>query len=286
MAIGYEFAFLCAILLSVKDSISKRLAANVDGTSSAFASFAFALPFYLLALAVLWYLGREQFSFAPAFLLLVFLRSTTDSFAESSKMWSFSYGDLSLVSCFHALSPIFLLFTSPLITGDRIESTDIIGLLLVVLATMLVAYRPATQDGGQRWKAIGLACVSAFFFSLNSCFDRLAVQHGTPVWSAFTMTLLSALMLLPFLRRKSDAKTDFVTHAKLFSWRGAIEVVFMSSKLAALQFLTAPQVVAIQRSALLISILSGRVLFHEHDTMRRLLAGCLIVAGIGVVLLG
>ena len=283
---GIEIAFLCALLLAVKDSISKKLAKDIDGTTSAFASFAFALPFYLVALTVLGLLGQEHFTFTRQFLLLVFLRALTDSFAECFKMWSFSYGDLSLVACFQALSPIFLLFTSPLITGDKVQPHDILGLAFVVGATLVVVYRPSSSAVPTNWKAIGLATLSAFFFSLNSCFDRLAVQHGSPVWSAFTMTMLSAVMILPFLKRSAQLPADLMVQARLFSLRGFIEVFFMTAKLAALQYLSAPQVVAIQRSSLVISIFSGRMLFGEQDTVRRLVAGCLIVVGVAVVLLG
>ena len=81
-------ALLSAVFSSSKDLLSKRLAFRLDGTVSAFASFWFALPFYVVVLAVLYYLGFEAFDWSLLFLTLVFLRSlsrTTKKVACQSK---------------------------------------------------------------------------------------------------------------------------------------------------------------------------------------------------------
>src|SRR5262245_8673040 len=97
---GVFAAVLSAVLSSAKDLISKRLAFRIDGTLSTYASFAFALPFYVAALALLVLLGKEDLSVSTAFLWLVLLRSVTDSFAEGMKMHAFAHGDISLVATF------------------------------------------------------------------------------------------------------------------------------------------------------------------------------------------
>src|SRR5947209_14169162 len=93
-------AVLSAVFSSAKDLLSKRLAFRLDGTASTYASFAYALPYYLLMLAILWLLGYENFTCSLSFLLLVVLRSVTDAVAEGMKMHAFCHGDLSLVATF------------------------------------------------------------------------------------------------------------------------------------------------------------------------------------------
>src|SRR5262245_32422985 len=115
---GFVAAVLSAFFSSSKDLLSKRLAFHLDGTVSTFASFGFALPFYVLVLAVLYLLGVETFECSFLFLMLVLLRSITDTFAEWLKMYAFAHGDISVVATFFSLSPLFLLITSPLITHD------------------------------------------------------------------------------------------------------------------------------------------------------------------------
>src|SRR3989442_15567184 len=93
-------ALLSAVFSSSKDLLSKRLAFRLDGTVSTFASFWFALPFYVLVLVVLYPLGVETFECSLPFLALVLLRSITDTFAEWMKMHAFAHGDVSLVATF------------------------------------------------------------------------------------------------------------------------------------------------------------------------------------------
>jgi drug/metabolite transporter (DMT)-like permease len=277
---GLLAALLGAVFSSAKDLVSKRVAARLDGTTSTFASFCFALPYYVLVLAVLVVAGRERLEVSLPFLLLVFLRSVTDSFAEGMKMHAFAHGDISLVASFFSLSPLFLLITSPLITGDRPSWLGVLAVLLVVAGSVLMVWRPGGSKRPAQTKGVLLALGAAVFFSLNSCFDRLAVQKGTPVFAGFSMTLLSALLLLPFVVRRRERVQELVTHRRDFALRGLLEIGFMTAKLYALQYLQAPYVVGVQRLALILSIVGGRVFFKEEEFTRRLAAGACIVAGI------
>ncbi|MBY0524556.1 MAG: DMT family transporter [Gemmataceae bacterium] len=111
-------------------------------------------------------------------------------------------------------------------------------------------------------------------------FDRLAVQEGTPVFAGFTMTLLSAAFLVPFVAFRGDRREALRAHCGGLWLRGFLEVTFMVCKLTALQYWSAPYVVGIQRFSLVLSIIGGRVFFRESDFGRRLAAGALIVGGV------
>jgi drug/metabolite transporter (DMT)-like permease len=280
---GLFAALLSAVLSSAKDLVSKTLASRLDGTSSTFASFAFALPYYLVLLAVLYLLGEEIITWSVLFLVLVLLRSITDTFAEWMKMHAFAHGDISLVATFFSISPLFLLITSPLITGDELSLLDVIAVLLVVAGSLLLVYRPSTRGWGSQKKGILLATGAALFFSLNSCFDRLAMKIGTPVFAGFTMTLLSALFLLPWVLLRKDRLAALHGEQRHLWARGFLEVAFMVPKLFAMQFMQAPDVVSIQRLSLVFSIIGGRVFFKEEDFGRRLAAGVLILAGVFLI---
>jgi drug/metabolite transporter (DMT)-like permease len=277
---GIVASLLSAVLSSAKDLISKRLAVRLDGTASTFASFAYALPYYVALLTVLYFLGAETFTLTITFLVLVLLRAVTDTFAEGMKMYALAHGDISLVACFFSISPVFLLVTSPLITGDRPSLRGSAGVLLVVAGSLGLFYRPSTAAWKGQGKGVLLALGASVFFALNSCFDRLAVQQGTPAWAGFSMTLLSAAFLLPFvLGRKARLDAMHAQQGSLLT-RGLLETLFMVSKLWALQYLPAPDVAGIQRVSLVVSIVGGRVFFGEPDFVRRLIVGVVILAGV------
>ena len=141
-------------------------------------------------------------------------------------------------------------------------------------------YRPSATGLAAQKKGIVLAIGASFFFSLNSCFDRLAVLEGTPVFAGFAMTLLSAGFLLPFIVWRRDRLESLRVHRGGLWVRGFLEVGFMVCKLYAIRELQAPYVVGMQRLSLVFSIIGGRLFFGERDTLRRLLAAALIIAGV------
>lgn len=287
---GIIAALLSAIFSTSKDLVSKKLSFSVDGTTSTFASFAFALPFYLVLLAGLYLAGFESFVIGTSFLLLVLLRAITDAAAEWLKMTALGLGEISLVVCFFSLSPIFLLIASPVLTGDPLSLGDVLGMFVVVLGSIIILHNPklslapSGKDSGTRGKAILLAILASFFFALNTCFDRLAVQEASAALSGFAMTALSALFFLPSVftpARRNALKSDF----KAFMLRGGLEVGFMVLKLLALQYLTATEVVGLQRCSMVLSVLGGWLFFGEKEIGRRLVGAVVIVVGSLITLL-
>lgn len=276
-------ALLSAGCSTAKDVISKRLAPKIDGTISTFASFAYALPYYAVFLALTWLLGFETFAVAPGFLYWVVLRSLSDSFAEWFKMHAFQYGDLSLVSSIFSLYPVLLLFIAPFITGDRITLAGAIGVIITIAGTLVILYRPRNSATPIHPKALLFAFGAAVFFSLNTCFDRLAAQSASPGLSAFAMTFLAGVFLLPLLRGKGQALSQLRDHQGLLWQRGFFEIAFMVIKLYALQHLQAAYVVGLQRVGVLFSVVSGKLVFNEEEFVKRLIGAMLIVVGVVVI---
>ena len=282
---GLIVALLSAVFASSKDTVSKKLAGSVDGTVSAFASFFFALPFYLVVLAVLYLLGVETFAVKDGFFFFIVLRALSDTCAEWLKMHALGEGDLSLITSFLALYPIILLFVSPLITSDPVSPMVVYSTALTVLGTLILLVKRPSNSPRLPVRGIFLALGAAIFFSINSSLDRMAAQTGSPVLSGFLMTTLAGIFLFPPMLRSRNWRGQIQSNTALFGLRGFFELAFMVSKLYALTVLSAPYVVAIQRISVLFSIISGRVLLNEGDFWRRLLAGCCIVSGVALILI-
>ena len=285
-AMGFLIAFLSTFVHTAKDLVSKKLTLAIDGTTSTFCSFAYALPFYLILLGVCYLFGYEVITFSTHFLLLVLLRSLSDSGAEWCKMQAIGYAEISLIAPFLALSPVFLLVFSPLITGDPLTANGVLAIVLSLGGSAFLLSKPKGTRSPEAMKGIGFGIMSSFFFSLNICFDRLAVQVASPVFSGFMMTLVATFFFLPAVVLRRDRLTSIAGAGRLLSLRGGLEVAFMVTKLSALTFLQAPYVAAVSRLSILFSIIGGRILFKEEDLKRRLIAGLLIVSGAVVAVLG
>ena len=282
---GVFTALLSSVFSTSKDVISKKMAARIDGASSTFASFAFALPFYLIAVAILWLYGFDIFTFSSAFWWLVLARALTDSVAEGLKMYAFAHGDISLVTLVFSLSPLFLIILSLLLTDDKLSVSGVTAVVVVVLGSQLLVWRPSEPGADRQRKAIALAFGASLFFALNSICDRLAVQEKkddpvVAVVAAFTMTGLSSVLLVPFVAFRKDRLQGLATYHRGLLLRGSLEMPFMICKLLAMLSLPAVYAVGLQRSSMILSVIAGRVLFKESDFGRRLAAAFLILAGV------
>jgi drug/metabolite transporter (DMT)-like permease len=284
MSIGIITTLGAATLASSKDLVSKKLASVLDGTASSFASFLFALPFYVLLLTGLWLMGKESFMITTPFLILVVLRAITDSATEWFKMSAFSVGDISLVAPIIALFPIFLLVVSPIINHDQVSTSGTLAVIVAVIGSLVLVWKPSTGIAKGQGKAVGLGLACALFMALNNCFDREAVKIASPAISGFAMTLLSALLLAPLVIFRRDRLLSLSQNRRPLLVRGFLEVAFMVTKLSALQFLPVQYVSGILRISVVFSMIGGRVFFREGDFLRRLIGALLIVSGVVAII--
>lgn len=282
---GLLACLFAAIFSSSKDLYSKKISLSVVGIHSAFASFVFALPFYCFAIGISWLFGYESFVLGTSFWWLVLARSLTDAVAEWSKMQSMVGADISQIVCFLSLAPLFLLVSSPLITGDVPGVLGCCGVVLTVVGSLIALDGFSSLRQGARPKSIALALLSSLFFSLNSSFDRLAVQQASPLLSGAAMTFLAAVLLVIPAIRVRGLQQSLTTHSKDYFIRGLFELFFMVLKLTALQYMQAPYVAGLMKMSLILSIIGGKVLFDEPHFKRRIIAGIVIAMSISLILI-
>jgi len=277
---GVLLALSAAFLATGKDLFSKKLAFSMSGIASAFGSFLFALPFYLVALIVAYLLGWESFEVSKTFFIYVILRAVTDAAAEWLKMTALREADISFIAPFLGMAPLFLLVVAPLLIGDIISIYGIFAVLLTVAGSFMLL-TGKRQTGSTR--AVLIALASAFFFSLNTSFDKLAVQEASPLLSAAAMTLAAGGLLgLPALRSRAISTNPLFSGNYLpLMIRGFLELLFMVTKLTALLYLPAQYVAALGKVSLLLAVFGGGLFFKEGQIFRRV-AGCLVILA-GVV---
>lgn len=273
--------------MSLKDLISKKLSTHIEGGLSAFAAYAFALPYYLILIFVLCLFGEIDFVFSVYFLKLVLARSLTDAVGKWFKMSSYKYGDISLVTIIYGLQPLFIILFSILILNQIPTTLATIGILIIVIGTLVLSLEKQVsfEELKNKKKAIILALLSTVFLSCNSVFDSLASKEAGAVWSAFSMTALATLFLLPISLKKKNIAPLQLNKFNL-SLRGFFEVLAMVSKLTALQYLEVAYVAGLQKLSILFSITGGYFLYNEKGFKIRFIAGILITIGAALILIG
>jgi drug/metabolite transporter (DMT)-like permease len=278
--VGVLAALLSACTSTGKDLVSKLLAGRVHPDVSTFASFFFALPFYLIVMVLAVFSGGETLHVTGAFLSLVFIRGLSDVCAEGCKMRALAHGDVSLVTGLLALSPLLLTILSPLITGDPVSLKEGIAIGFVVAGSFLLIRRDKKSGGIVQPVAVLYAVGGSLAFALNSCFDRLAVEHGGPLLSAFAMTLCASVLTSAFVARRAGSLGEMKLNVRAFLLRGLFETIFMVAKMIALVTLPAHVVVGIMRMSLLLTVVVGGAMFKEQDRVRRIIASAIMCAGL------
>jgi len=281
--IPYFWVFLAATGGVAKDIVSKRTAVSISGILSSFASFLFPLPLYLVLLWILYMLGLEDLHIAEGFFLAIFLRAITDTVAETAKMYALASIEFTTFTTIASLQSVAVLLLSPLITGDPLTGTIVIGAVVSVCGAVLTTFNRTAVPSR---RGLILSIVSLFSFALMGCFDRLSVKTASGPLSAFAMTALSALFLFPFTLRSKDAIGQLRRCARPFTLRAVLEVTNMSSKLIATQYLTAPEVSTLMRLNLFIAVIAGQKLFNEEGFFRRLAGVFLVLIGAVIVVYG
>src|SRR5204863_2105319 len=136
-----------------------------------------------------------------------------------------------------SMNPLFLLILSPWITGDHLSWLGLGAMLLVTLGSLLLVYRPSSANWVSQKKAIVLAATASVFFAINTCFDRLAMKgvdatppnpfdFWSPMLAGFTMTLVSALLVAPFVLLRRDRRESLAADWRGLWTRGFLEVIF------------------------------------------------------------
>ena len=282
---GVIAALISACTSTAKDLVSKLVSGRVHPDVSTFASFAYALPYYFIIMIGMSLWGDESLSLSRTFLMLVVLRGLSDVCAEGCKMRAFAHGDVSLVSGLLSLAPLVLTIISPLITGDPVYPREYLAIGCIVAGSILLVRRDKASGKVAQPVAILYALGGSLAFALNTCFDRLAVGHGGPVLSAFSMTLCAALLTLPVLLQRPGAMTELRTNTPQFLLRGLFETVFMVAKMFALVTLSAHVVVGLTRMSMLLTVIVGGVMFQEGDRARRIIGSAIMYGGLLLLVL-
>lgn len=285
--LGILIAIIAAILATSKDIVSKKLSSSLSGTASTFASFAYALPFYLILIPLAWATGYEQFSVGQNFIFLVFLRSLSDAAAEWLKMTSFTYADVSFLVPFMSVGILFVSLLSPTLTGDQISTPGYCGIFLIFIGCLAFTLEIKKQSINGKKMLIGalFALGSSFFFAVNGCIDRLAANQASPLIAGFSVTFVAALLFLPAILKTPTALTAIRMESKQCLLRGIFETFFMIAKYAALVFLPIHIVSGVMKSSLLFTIIGGNTILGEREFLRRFIAGIFIFIGIILLVL-
>lgn len=218
----------------------------------------------------------------PEFWTLLACSGALNAIAYVLYIRAFRLSDASLVAPLVLLTPVLMLVTSPIMTGEHAPPMGVFGVLFTVLGVGLL---DAGEADGRRFnfhilardKGARLMLGTAVIWSVTSNIDKLGVRASTPlIWIAALMIVIAFCSVCYWLAARRAAP-------RLFALRYAVgagsAMAFGSAmQMWALTVLFTPYVIAIKRLSALFTVLaSGHVL--KEETGGRLLGAAVMLVG-------
>lgn len=195
--------------------------------------------------------------------------------------------DLSLAVPLVALTPLFMLLTSPLIVGEYPNFFDGIGVFLIVIGSYLLNIKEKSQGYLAPFKALlhqpgsKLMLLVAFLWSITTNFDKIGVQNSSPIFWVFALLTSMSVLLLPVLLHKtSNPKRQIIQYLPMLMATGFFNALGVIFQMQALTMTLVVQVIALKRTSVLMGVLFGHFIFKEKDIQERFLGAAIMMGGV------
>jgi uncharacterized membrane protein len=298
----FLFSFLTATAAAGNDIFFSRQALKaLPARVKAFAISVAAMPLLLIALS---------FSRIPtvhhSFWWIVTLHAALMAVAHILYMRALALGPLSQTQPILALTTVFLIFTNPLMTDDRLTTTGMIGVALVGIG-IYATQHPGKDASGhvagflspfiEMWRQPGVMSKLgvAIIFSVTANLDRLAISASSgpfylAIDSMITAAFLGAVLLFQYVRKRSETgisgAAPMAIPFRQLAIGGSIHASSMIFHMTALTFASVPYVIAVKRlSILLTSLWDYFVRKGRAPHWYRLIGVMLVVGGVALILL-
>ncbi len=279
--IWFLFAFLTAFFESLKDIASKKTLATSNEYIVAW-SWMFFPAFFLLPVLLVQGIPPIQ----PNFWMAVIAGGITNTIAFNLYTKALKASDLSITVPMIAFTPIFLLVTSPLIVDEFPEPLGIVGIMLIVAGSYILNLKEKHKGFLAPYKALirergpKLMLGVAFLWSLGANIDKVGIQNSSAICWIVAITACMTLFMTPIMLWHTKDKRMIVRHAPGMTLIGICSTLVSLCQMTALMMTLVAYVIAVKRTSILMSVVSGYLIFHEKGIRERLPGTLIMIAGI------
>lgn len=270
-----------ALAWSLADLFAKRALATLPPVRVAWVRTALALP-VLAAVALGTGVTRPDGVFWAAFACALPLEIAAALLYQHALRAS----PLGLAAPYLAFTPAFLVFTGRWILGEVPAGPAYLGIGFVCLGGYLLHLEPGlgwaeplralARERGSR-----LMLAVAALYSVTSALGKIAVVHSDPVTFGLLYYAALTLCLTPWALRPGKGGAPRWSPDLLGV--GVFSALMILAHFAAIRIAPASYMIALKRTSVLWSILLGGTLLRETGWRRRLAAGAVMVAGVGLI---
>jgi len=280
----FFLSLACAFFTATTAALSKGILKKYNVFFAGWARFLFSLPIFVALL----YTFRPHFSFEPGFwkIVIVLLPFEVSAFLLFLKALKIS--PLSLTFPFLGLTPVFTIFFSRFLLGEKVSPIGIAGIAIIALGTYLLNINHVKEGflaplkNIYREKGSLLMVIVALTYGATSVLGKKALLLSGPLSFAAVYYGIFFLIFTPLaLAEQRKVKVKFEKRdAFLFLGLGVSFAAAMLFHFNAVVLTNVSYMVSVKRLSLVISVLYGGIIFHEKGIGSRMLGSAVILCGV------
>jgi len=276
-------SLISAFTLATSDALTKRALAHSNEYLVAWFRLLFSIPL-LFVLLLFVPIPELDYEFYRAFILALPL----EIIAIILYIKALRISPLSLTLPFLSLTPVFLIFISYVILGEKVSLQGGIGIILIAAGSYTLNLHKIKGDIWGPFRAITketgsvLMIIVAMIYSITSSLGKMAIEHSSPIFFGFTYFMVVTILFSPvaLTMGRLDLKS-FISERrfKALLLPGLFFSVMIASHMIAVSLAKVAYMISIKRTSLIIGVLYGYLFFKEKKIRQRLTGATLMFIG-------
>jgi drug/metabolite transporter (DMT)-like permease len=274
----FLYSLLSAFSVATSDALSKRAMMEAPDWLVGWVRLAYAVPFLLLGL---WFVPIPPLD--ATFWLAIICMLPLELGSYMLYLRAIRSSPMSLSLPLLAFTPVFLIFTSFLILGERPTPLGVAGILFISGGSYLLNLHEIRRGWLGPLRALALEpgaramLAVALVYSVTSVLGKVGLQHSSPTFFAiFYFVLLSVLFSPIAFWKVRPAPRALVSQPVRFVLIGFFYFSMILFHYLALEQVSVPYMISVKRTSMVFSVLYGWVVFRETHIRERLL-GCAVM---------
>lgn len=281
-------SLISAFTLATSDAFTKKALVSKNEYFVAWMRLILSLPLLFVSLLFISFPKIDKYFYFAFFTSLPLELLSIVLYIKALRL-----SPLSLTLPFLALTPLFLIFVSYVILGEKVSLWGGLGIILIVSGSytlninrirdgLFEPIRAITKEKGSLLM-IGVS----FIYSITSSLGKIAIEHSSPLF--FGTTYFTALVLIFTPIAIYKGRDEFIEFSRRhqFSLSLLLPGIFYSlmviSHMLAMSIGKVAYVISVKRMSLLIGVFYGWLFFKEENIRERLLGAMLMFIGFVIV---
>ncbi|MEW6001181.1 MAG: DMT family transporter [Nitrospirota bacterium] len=279
-----------AFTLATSDALTKKALTHGNEYLVAWFRLLFSLPLLL----ILWFLiplPKVDIEFYKAFILALPL----EILAIVLYIKALRISPLSLTLPFLSLTPLFLIFISYLVLGEKVSFLGGIGIIFLACGSYSLNIHEFRRGILEPFKAITkekgsiLMIAVAAIYSITSSLGKMAIEHSSPLFFGITYFLTVAIIFGPIALWMGKADLGNFLAGRQFKGLlvpGFFYGIMIASHMLAMSLTKVAYMISVKRFSLLIGVIYGYIFFREKNIRERFIGAVLMFVGFVIIVMG